>query len=230
MVQHISETYIKTALPQKTAIAVSAASLDKCAAEVSQVDVILKEAQEYVARQKAANDAALHAEMTDAEQNVQNARAAIKNAKDHELTIAREEVTEAHNLAIEKKTETANLAKQNAVALAKDTITKQSNSRVSNFKSTAEHKRKDAVEAMVRAAAPVETPIGLVPIDIDGNGVQDTTDAVTLFIAQTMQGYGAGMLLQQYWKEHPHETAKRASLAHILQSVDKAVSELEAQP
>ena len=44
---------------------------------------------------------------------------------------------------------------------------------------------------------------GSVAIDANGDGKVDATDAIELFVATTMQGFGAARLLDQFRKKYP---------------------------
>jgi hypothetical protein len=225
--QYMAEPLYIHPLPQSAPVSIVATTLDKCAAEVSQVKVMLQEAQEYVAQQKVINDQTLGDERAHAAQKLQDELNSIKTTNDDELNIQLAKVEADHTLELNSRNDTITRLKVSAVEQIKGDIETQSDARLSNFVTAAEQRRMDAVVTMVRAAAPVAAPLGLVPIDIDGNGVQDTTDAVTLFIAQTMQGYGASMLIQKYWGEHPQKKGKKTGLTQILSIVERAVSEID---
>merc|ERR1719261_1530010 len=74
-------------------------------------------------------------------------------------------------------------------------------------------------------AAPAPAPVaggscaGSVPLDIDGNAVVDQRDAITLFVALTLRGFGARELLESYRAAHPHAPAPVTSVDAILATV-----------
>jgi hypothetical protein len=49
-------------------------------------------------------------------------------------------------------------------------------------------------------------PPGKIELDIDDNGVADVQDAVSLFVAQTMEGYGSSEMLHHYRETHQQHT------------------------
>jgi hypothetical protein len=79
-----------------------------------------------------------------------------------------------------------------------------------------------SVEASLAARTGI--PDGQVPLDIDGNGVVNVQDAVTLFVAQTMAEFGAGAMITQYRALHPqnHAPATR-TVADVLKTVHTAI-------
>ena len=61
--------------------------------------------------------------------------------------------------------------------------------------------------------------------DIDKNGEVNVQDAVTLFVAQTMAGFGAEDMLKNYRRLHKqtHKEAKR-DVADVLKMVQTAIT------
>jgi len=68
-------------------------------------------------------------------------------------------------------------------------------------------------------------PDGQIPLDIDKNGEVNVQDAVTLFVAQTMAGFGAEDMLKNYRRLHKqtHKEAKR-DVADVLKMVQTAIT------
>ena len=61
---------------------------------------------------------------------------------------------------------------------------------------------KQATEAAKQAAAAASCA-GSVAIDTNGDGKVEVTDAIELFVATTMQGFGAETMLDHLRKKHP---------------------------
>ena len=181
-------------------------------------------------KEESEREAKLQKERDDAAVAKETALASIESKKATELANKKAQAVSAHTSLIHNETVAAALAEEAAVTQVNMQITTSSNAAVSDYNVAAEQKRKDAVVAKVRGAKPVAQPLGLVPIDIDGNGVQNTADAVVLFVAQTMQGYGASMLIRKYWLAHPHGAEAKADLTEILETVDQAVSQQQVAP
>jgi hypothetical protein len=69
---------------------------------------------------------------------------------------------------------------------------------------------------------------GSVAIDTNGDGKVDVTDAIELFVASTMQGYGAAQMLDSFRMEHPvgGKTPVKTILANVKAAMAQAATNL----
>jgi hypothetical protein len=63
---------------------------------------------------------------------------------------------------------------------------------------------------------------GSVAIDINGNGKVDYCDAVELFVATTMQDFGAASILNRFRKKHP--TGAMTPIETVIANVKAAMA------
>ena len=65
--------------------------------------------------------------------------------------------------------------------------------------------------------------LGAVALDVDGNNKVDTSDAIELFVATTMQGFGARDLLLEYRSKYV--TGATTPVTTVLATVSKAIDQ-----
>ena len=79
------------------------------------------------------------------------------------------------------------------------------------------------VSAPTPAAVSTPTPAGSVPLDINGNNKLDQSDAIELFVATTLQGFGAKRLLTKFRQAHPSGAV--TPIATVLATVKTAMDQ-----
>ena len=62
------------------------------------------------------------------------------------------------------------------------------------------------------------------PLDTNGNGKVDNTDAIELFVATTMQDFGAKSLMVKFRNQHKFTAA--TSIDAVLASVRTAIAQV----
>jgi hypothetical protein len=65
---------------------------------------------------------------------------------------------------------------------------------------------------------------GYVRLDIDGNGVVDSADSVSLFVATAMRSFGAADVLDKFRTNHPVQPAPTRTVDQIMAFTEEAAA------
>jgi len=202
-------------------------AVDACSKQVAEVNALLLQQQETALQTKEQVDAQISKETADAAKAIADTEAEIRATAAAEKTRQLELKETAYNAHVAKQQMEAVAAQATAVSTATTNVATARSAALSTYEQEEAQRIADAVAAKILAAPAKPVPPGLVNVDIDRNGVVNTQDAVTLFVAETMQGYGATKLIDNFWKLHGDQAlAPKVEISTILWEVRTAKDKL----